>query len=88
MLVCEAESQLESAAPPGVGRAGWAVGPGGLGSCARQALLGICWVPSDLAVRVVSGGMKRARDGIQRALENYPRGCQRSDMWAEDEMQL
>lgn len=69
----------------------WA-GPAGLWAAeawgARQALLGMCWVPSDLAVRVVSGGMKHARDGIQRALENYPRGFQRSAMWAEDEMQL
>lgn len=26
----------------------------------RQALLGICWVPSDLAANVVNGAMKRA----------------------------
>lgn len=64
----------------------WLWAARGLGSCACQAPLGICWVPSDLAVNVVSRGMKRAREGIQRALENYPRGFRRSDMWAENEI--
>jgi len=36
----------------------------------------------------VSRGMKRARDRIQRALENYPRGFRRSEMWAENEIQI
>lgn len=44
--------------------------------------------PSDLAVNVASRGMKRARDRIQRALENYPRGFRRSEMWAENEIQI
>ena len=43
---------------------------------------------SDLAVNAASGGMKRARDRIQRALENYPRGFRRSEMWAENEIQI
>lgn len=60
----------------------------GRGSCARQAPLGIHWVPSDLAVNAASGGVKRARDGIQRALEKNPRGFRRSELWAENEIQL
>lgn len=74
----------------GKGRLGsaWLWAASGLGSCARQAPLGIRWVPSDLAVNAASGGMKRAPDGIQRALEKYPRGFRRSELWAENEIQL
>ncbi|XP_040346490.1 translation initiation factor IF-2 isoform X3 [Herpailurus yagouaroundi] len=43
---------------------------------------------SDLAVNAARGGMKRARDRIQRALEKYPRGFRRSEMWAENEIQI
>ncbi|XP_053055495.1 uncharacterized protein LOC113602680 isoform X7 [Acinonyx jubatus] len=43
---------------------------------------------SDLAVNAARGGMKRARDRIQRALGNYPRGFRRSEMWAENEIQI
>lgn len=32
--------------------------------------------------------MHRAPGGIQRALENYPRGFRRSEMWAENAIQL
>lgn len=50
--------------------------------------LGICLAPSDLAVNTVSGGRKCACAGIRRALENSPRGFRRSEMWAENEIQL
>lgn len=64
----------------------------GPGSRARRLLLasagGGGGAPSDLAVNVASRGMKRARDRIQRALENYPRGFRRSEMWAENEIQI
>ena len=39
-------------------------------------------------MNAVSRGMHRAPDGIQRALENYPRGFWRSEMWAESAIQL
>nr|KAF6496167.1 hypothetical protein HJG63_010395 [Rousettus aegyptiacus] len=60
----------------------------GLGGCARQTPLGIRWVPGGLAVNAASGGVKRARGGIQRALEKYPRGFRRSALRAENEIQL
>lgn len=68
----------------------WNQGLGRPGQLCPQAPPGI-WggaAPSDLAVNVVSRGMKRARDRIQRALENYPRGFRRSEMWAENEIQI
>lgn len=66
----------------------WTQGLGRPGQLCPQAPPGICGVPSALAVNAVSKGMKRARDRIQRALENYPRGFRRSEMWAENEIQI
>lgn len=39
-------------------------------------------------MNAVSRGMHRAPDGIQRALEDYPRGFRRLEMWAENAIQL
>lgn len=66
---------------------GWLQAARGLGSGGHGLHLA-SGVPSDLAVNAVSLGMKRARDRIQRALENYPRGFRRSEMWAENEIQI